>query len=75
MDFDGLRKEAIDATQQSSGKRWTDYNLHDPGVTILEQFSFVLTDIAYRTNIGIEELLFHDNNVNVEKRNAFLPAG
>jgi len=75
MDFDGLRKEAIDATQHASGKRWTDYNIHDPGVTILEQFSFVLTDIAYRTNIGIEDLLFHDNNVNVEERNALFPAG
>ncbi len=74
MDFDELRKEAIQSTQLASGKKWTDYNLHDPGVTILEQFSFVLTDIAYRTNLGIEELLFHSNNEQVTERNAFIPA-
>lgn len=74
MDFDDLRKEAIQSTQHASGKKWTDYNLHDPGVTILEQFSFVLTDIAYRTNLGIEELLFHSNNERVAERNAFIPA-
>jgi hypothetical protein len=74
MDFDELRKEAIQSTQRASGKKWTDYNLHDPGVTILEQFSFVLTDIAYRTNLGIEELLFHSNNERIAERNAFIPA-
>ena len=62
MDYHFLRKEAISNTQKISGENWTDYNIHDPGVTILEQFSYALTDIAYRTNLNIETLLFHGGN-------------
>lgn len=74
LDFDSLRKEAIKTTQDASGKKWTDYNIHDPGVTIIEQFSFVLTDIAYRTNIDIEQLLFHSGKETTSKQNALFPA-
>ena len=56
MDYDFLRKEAIGHTQKVSGNIWTDYNAHDPGVTILEQFTFALTDISYRTNLDIETI-------------------
>lgn len=59
MDYNLLRKESIENSQKVSGDIWTDYNLHDPGVTILEQFCYALTDIAYRTNLPIETLLFH----------------
>ncbi|MEQ9289288.1 MAG: hypothetical protein RIG77_20340 [Cyclobacteriaceae bacterium] len=59
MDYQQLRKEAVAITQNISGSIWTDYNIHDPGVTILEQFCYALTDIAYRTNLSIETLLFH----------------
>ncbi len=62
MDYDFLRKKAISLTQQISGDKWTDYNVHDPGITILEQFCFALTDIAYRTNLDIETILFHEGD-------------
>ena len=62
MDYDFLRKEAIGHTQKVSGNIWTDYNAHDPGVTILEQFTFALTDISYRTNLDIETILFHEGD-------------
>ncbi|ELR71201.1 hypothetical protein C900_03005 [Fulvivirga imtechensis AK7] len=62
MDYQALRKEGIAYLQQLSGKIWTDYNEHDPGVTILEQICFALTDVAYRTNISIEKLLFYDDD-------------
>jgi hypothetical protein len=58
MDYFFLRKEGIRYVQELSGKIWTDFNEHDPGVTILEQCCFALTDVAYRTNIDIEKLLF-----------------
>ena len=62
MDYFFLRKEGIRMVQELSGKIWTDYNEHDPGVTILEQICFALTDIAYRTNIDIEKILFPNGN-------------
>jgi hypothetical protein len=36
MNFERLRDEAIENVQKYSGAEWTDYNLHDPGITILE---------------------------------------
>lgn len=76
MDYQLLRKEAIASTQQISGDNWTDYNIHDPGVTILEQFCYALTDIAYRTNLNIETLLFHGGNPEqIIRSNALYPPG
>lgn len=57
MDYDLLMKEAIARVQELSGTEWTDYNLHDPGVTILEQLCYAITDPAYRTAFPIDEIL------------------
>jgi len=56
-DFDLLKREGIALLQQFSGDIWTDYNDHDPGVTLLEQLCFSLTDASYRSSFGIEEIL------------------
>lgn len=57
LDFQILRQIGIDRLQQLSGKLWTDYNLHDPGVTILEVLCYAITDLGYRNNLEIEDLL------------------
>lgn len=75
MDYDLLRAEAIENTQKISGNKWTDYNIHDPGVTILEQFCYAITDISYRTNLSLEELLFTGKDVqSTAKKTALIPA-
>ncbi|MBK6265147.1 hypothetical protein JKA74_08865 [Marivirga sp. S37H4] len=61
LDYKALRKEGIKYLQELSGKIWTDFNEHDPGVTLLEQICYALTDVAYRTNISIEKLLFYND--------------
>ena len=55
--FTNLRKEGIELAQSLSGSEWTDYNYHDPGVTILEQFCFALTDLIYRANFDVADYL------------------
>jgi hypothetical protein len=57
MDYDFLRKEGIRYAQALSGNIWTDYNEHDPGVTILEQLCYALTELGYKTNFNIEVFL------------------
>ncbi len=52
-----LRKTALRWIQMLSGKEWTDYNAHDPGVTILEVLCYTLTEIEYKLNFSIEEIL------------------
>lgn len=57
MDFFFLREEGIRLVQELSGKIWTDYNPHDPGVTILEQLCYALADLGFRTDFKIQDLL------------------
>ena len=56
-DFYGLRREGIGYIAQMGSARWTDYNTHDPGVTILEALAYAITDLAYRTDWDIQDLL------------------
>ena len=55
--FWGLRAQGIAATQDLSGQVWTDYNLHDPGVTILEQVCYALTDLVFRADRPVADHL------------------
>ena len=57
VEFATLRAVAIDVAQKASGDLWTDYNLHDPGVTFLEQTCFALTELAYRAGLPMRDLL------------------
>lgn len=55
--FADLRRLGIELAQRFSGKLWTDYNLHDPGVTILEQLAYALTELIYRADLPVADLL------------------
>lgn len=57
LSFDALKREAIAAVQRFAGAAWTDFNAHDPGVTIVEQLCYALTDLAYRADFPIADLL------------------
>ncbi|MBD1848314.1 hypothetical protein H6F89_34200 [Cyanobacteria bacterium FACHB-63] len=57
LDFQVLRQIGIDHLQTLSSQIWTDYNLHDPGVTILEVLCYAVTDLGYRTNLDTRTLL------------------
>lgn len=57
LDFAALKDEGITALQGLCGDLWTDYNLHDPGVTVLEQLVYSLTDLAYRTEFDVADYL------------------
>jgi len=72
--YDELLEEAVGLIQKFSGNQWTDYNYHDPGITILEQLCFAITDLGYKTNFPIEDiLLIKQDNFDIEKSNLFFP--
>ena len=72
--FDGLRSEGIKLVQDLSGSIWTDYNLHDPGVTILEQLCYALTDLINRAESDIPDYLTGSNRqINFEQQALFNP--
>ncbi|MET4706142.1 hypothetical protein, partial [Endozoicomonas lisbonensis] len=57
QDFFALRDEAVATLQQLAGDTWTDHNLHDPGITLLEALCFVMTDLGYRLDFPVEDLV------------------
>ena len=62
MNFSHMVTNGVSWLQQFSGDTWTDHNRHDPGITVLESFSYALTDLSYRLNFPIEDLLQANNN-------------
>lgn len=57
MRYGFLREEGIRHIERLSGKLWTDYNLSDPGITMLEVLSYAITDLGYRTTYSIPDIL------------------
>ncbi len=57
MDYTSLRKEGIRHLERMAGQQWSDFNAHDPGITMLEQFCYALTDLGYRIDYDIKDLL------------------
>lgn len=57
LDFSALRTSAIDYLGPITSSYWTDYNLHDPGITTLETLLYAVMDLGYRVNFPIADLL------------------
>lgn len=57
MDYTFLREEGIRQIQKLAGDIWTDHNTHDPGITILETLCYAITDLGYRTDQDIKDIL------------------
>ena len=74
LDFDNLRSSAISYLGNLSGNIWTDHNVHDPGITILEMLIYALMDLGYRTNMPVEYLLARKPDDNSTDNNFFSPS-
>ena len=57
LEYPFLKQQGIAYIRQLAGKVWTDYNEHDPGITILEELCFAIVDLEYRTNFYVEDLI------------------
>ncbi|SDT12511.1 hypothetical protein SAMN05216490_2542 [Mucilaginibacter mallensis] len=57
LDFDQLRNEGILLLQRLAGNTWTDHNTHDPGITILDQLCYALSELSYRAGFDITQIL------------------
>ena len=71
MDYVRLREEGIQHLEELASEIWTDFNAHDPGITILEVLCYAITDIGYRANLPIEDLL--KSEPGVQKDSFFKP--
>jgi len=55
--YEFLRQKGMEYIEKLGSKLWTDYNIHDPGITILEALAYALTDLGLRTSLDIKDLL------------------
>lgn len=55
--YEALREQAIAWVEALSGASWTDYNEHDPGVTLLEALCFALTENVFGAEQPLTDLL------------------
>ncbi len=62
LDYAFLRQVGIEEIQNLAGKVWTDYNYHDPGITILETLAFALTELGYKSRYSVEDILATDGS-------------
>ena len=62
--YEYLRTKGISYIQQLAAEKWTDHNIHDPGITLLEMICYALTDLGYKTEYAIEDILAEDSTIN-----------
>lgn len=74
LDYETMRLDALALVQKLSGNVWTDYNIHDPGVTLLEEIVFALTELGYKTEFEIEDFLTSKEDViNLQREALYTP--
>ncbi len=56
-DYQFLRQEGVKYVEQLASAIWTDYNVHDPGITLLEAICYAITDLGYRTKFPVKDIL------------------
>ena len=60
-DYHQLRALGLKHIEELASGLWTDYNLHDPGITILETLCYAITDLGYRCSLDIADILARDS--------------
>jgi hypothetical protein len=61
--YANLHRQALENIQALSGNRWSDFNAHDPGVTILEAALYALTEMQYHLQFPFETFLSVKNKI------------
>jgi hypothetical protein len=74
LDYQQLYAIGLKHIQQLSSRIWTDYNVHDPGITTLELLCYALTDLGYRAALPIEDLLASDRDNATKMQQQFFTA-
>lgn len=69
LNYAALRGEGIEHIKELCRAVWTDHNVHDPGITILELLCYAITDCGFRASFPLVDILAGRNG------RPFSPAG
>ncbi|RPI19307.1 MAG: hypothetical protein EHM58_02300 [Ignavibacteriae bacterium] len=71
QDYYFLRKEGINYIENLGSEFWTDFNSHDPGITILEVLCYAISELGYRCGFDINDLLTKEDGNIVDNQTFF----
>lgn len=74
QDYNFLRTQGLKYIEELGSKFWTDYNEHDPGITILEALCYAITELGYRAGMPMQNLLA-DTDGKISSTQTFYTAG
>jgi hypothetical protein len=57
MNYAALRESGMERIRLLAKESWTDHNVHDPGVTLLEAMSYAMTELGLRLDLDVADLL------------------
>lgn len=69
-----LQKQTLKDVQRFSGKVWTDFNIHNPGVTLMDIANYALTEMDYKLNCDLWSYLTPEKEKFEAKRIGLFPA-
>lgn len=56
-DYQWLREEILKYIEALGSRLWTDYNVHDPGITIADVLCYAITECGYKLGFSTADLL------------------
>lgn len=71
QDYSYLIESGREYIAQLGSALWTDYNEHDPGITILEALCYAITELGYRTAFPMKDLLTQNDGTIVSSQTLF----
>jgi len=74
LHYQELRRRGIAYIQDTASAFWTDYNVHDPGITTLELLCYAITDLSYRASFSVPDLLATEKDTVENIRKHFITA-
>ncbi|NDI99690.1 hypothetical protein GWA97_11435 [Flavobacterium sp. LaA7.5] len=71
--FKALKDLGLAYIQRYAGTQWTNLNESDPGITILEQVCYALTELGYCNDFPVEDILTRPNGKLMLENQFFTP--
>lgn len=60
--YQELQERTLERLQELSGDVWTDFNVHDPGVTISDNMNYALFELQYKLELPFRSFLGMDTS-------------
>ncbi|MBS1911431.1 MAG: diguanylate cyclase [Bacteroidetes bacterium] len=74
LDHERLFVAGLQQVELLARRLWNDYNVHDPGITILELLCYALTDLGYRASSSMKDILAGPGDNAAHMRSQFFTA-